>query len=377
MVETHQNVDYIQRFKSIVERTIHRRGIVELMQYLENETDFFTQPASIKYHGNYPGGLVRHSLNTYKRLLEELNSTSDIRGIYFNETIAIVALFHDVYKCDLFVRTDTGYAYNENSLQLGNGEKSLYILQKFMKLADIEAMTIRWHMGAFDAAAMGGDTALNKAFDMELPMLLHFANMKASRIDELQGDKLNAVRHTVVYDRPKQYIPADCTSFSRVSGKVAEQQQIIPASEIPSTRYPDWRETKWRCRHCGQTPDYVVLKEHKHCETNPRVTCAHCGTSSLVELESLSRISLVASVDTYDEFLYSVYIQNPLKYREALEALRKATRLKCLPCDVVDRRLGISLTSAMLTVGGLHGLEDALRNRGYLVQREVASNGGV
>lgn len=42
----------------------------ELLERLENETDFFEAPAGAKHHGAFPGGLVIHSLNVYRRLRE-------------------------------------------------------------------------------------------------------------------------------------------------------------------------------------------------------------------------------------------------------------------------------------------------------------------
>ena len=63
-----------QRFKDAVAKTIQRDGIDNLMEWLENETDFFKAPASTRYHGSYEGGLLEHSLNVYDRLLWEVEN---------------------------------------------------------------------------------------------------------------------------------------------------------------------------------------------------------------------------------------------------------------------------------------------------------------
>jgi len=47
-----------------------REGMDKLVNYLENETDFFEAPASTKYHSSYVGGLLIHSLNVFKRLMQ-------------------------------------------------------------------------------------------------------------------------------------------------------------------------------------------------------------------------------------------------------------------------------------------------------------------
>lgn len=38
---------------------IHRDGVSELMDWLER-SDFYIAPASTRFHGNYPGGLLQH-----------------------------------------------------------------------------------------------------------------------------------------------------------------------------------------------------------------------------------------------------------------------------------------------------------------------------
>ena len=43
-----------------------RENIDKLIEWLEKETDFFSAPASTKYHLNYEGGLLVHSLNVFR-----------------------------------------------------------------------------------------------------------------------------------------------------------------------------------------------------------------------------------------------------------------------------------------------------------------------
>jgi len=74
---------------------IDRPGKAELFEWLES-SDFFTAPASRKYHGSYEGGLVEHSLNVYDALVKLLTIYPEIQ--VSEESIAIVALFHDLCK---------------------------------------------------------------------------------------------------------------------------------------------------------------------------------------------------------------------------------------------------------------------------------------
>ena len=172
-------------------RTTNRDGIEELIRYLQEETDFFTAPASTKYHGAFAGGLLMHSINVCAELRLDPNSK-----VYPTETLIIVALLHDICKANCYrtekrnVKENGGWVEKqvyvfEDELPLGHGEKSLYLASKFIKLSDEEAAAIRWHMGAFDNAFRGGDRGLNAAYEKyPLAVLLHMADMRAAYLVE-------------------------------------------------------------------------------------------------------------------------------------------------------------------------------------------------
>ena len=184
-------------------KDIRRPGADKLLAWLES-TDFFTAPAGAKHHGAHAGGLVVHSLNVWNRLREiTLRDTIDGKAILdltpeTNETVAILALLHDVCKVGVY-HTETkrrrnpdtgtweGYqAYTfRDPFPLGHGEKSLFLITKYMDLTEEEALAIRWHMGAFDDAVKGGSRAMDAAMDAT-PWVwrLHEADMCAARIDE-------------------------------------------------------------------------------------------------------------------------------------------------------------------------------------------------
>ena len=150
-------------FIEIFRAHIHREGSEALLDYLENKSDFFTCPASAKYHGAYAGGLCDHSLNVYHCLVDYLSRERvlDLYGIEADmESIAIVSLLHDLCKVGCYkagarnVKNDlTGQwekvptFFYEDPMPYGHGEKSVYIISGFMKLTRQEAMAIRWHMG--------------------------------------------------------------------------------------------------------------------------------------------------------------------------------------------------------------------------------------
>lgn len=151
--------EFIQLFRE----NITREGSQALLDYLENKSDFFSAPASAKFHGSYAGGLCEHSVNVYDCLKDYLARprVEELYGLeYSPETVAIVALLHDLCKIGCY-KSGTRNVKNEQTgqwekvptffyedpLPYGHGEKSVYIISGFMRLSREEAMAIRWHMG--------------------------------------------------------------------------------------------------------------------------------------------------------------------------------------------------------------------------------------
>jgi len=156
-------MNFKDRYLEIYNTYIKREGADKLLEYmLSKSSDFFTAPASTRFHGAYEGGLVEHSLNVYDCLKDYLSrdrvkSTYNIN--YDEESIAIAALLHDICKINIYkvgtrnVKDERGvwqsvptYEYND-ILPYGHGEKSVYIITGFMRLTREEAFAIRYHMG--------------------------------------------------------------------------------------------------------------------------------------------------------------------------------------------------------------------------------------
>lgn len=169
-------MDNAERFKAIFTTQITRPGAPELLAWLES-TDFFVAPASTRFHGSYPGGLVEHSLNVYDRILIEPHAVG--AGA---ETRAICALLHDVCKADFYEIMPNGTYRVNDRFPFGHGEKSVFLISRFMLLTDKEALAIRWHMGAYDDAARGGSQTLSAAMACtSLVYALHAADMAATQ----------------------------------------------------------------------------------------------------------------------------------------------------------------------------------------------------
>ena len=142
-----------ERFEQIFLSQVTRPGADKLLEWLKS-TDFFTAPASTRFHGAYPGGLVKHSLNVYYALLGNFN----LHALYSPQTQAIVALLHDVCKANYYAGEYPDYTVKDQ-IPMGHGEKSVYLVMKHMELTDDEALAIRWHMGAYDDAVTAGARA--------------------------------------------------------------------------------------------------------------------------------------------------------------------------------------------------------------------------
>lgn len=192
--------DFKKRFKKAVKETIQRDGIENLMEWLENETNFFTSPASTRYHGSYEGGLVEHSLNVFNQMLFELDTVvgKGWEDLYPMESVAVVALFHDLCKIGQYRETEKwrknsdgewesylAYEYDPEQLTMGHGAKSIYFLQRFIHLTTMEAQAIFWHMGAYDISPYANLNGCGAAFETNpLAFLIHRADMAATYVVE-------------------------------------------------------------------------------------------------------------------------------------------------------------------------------------------------
>ena len=195
----------IEKFREAYTANIKREGSAELLVWIES-TDFYTAPASTRFHGNLERGLLAHSLNVYGCLraeLERLNLIGDEKGKYSEESIAIVALLHDLTKIGTYKiatrnvkNEETGqwekkpyYTYSRDEVLGEHGDESVFRIMKFMKLGDEEIMAIRAHMGGFDAAARGGSNYTGEIFERsKLALLTHLADVKATYLYDKKAE---------------------------------------------------------------------------------------------------------------------------------------------------------------------------------------------
>ena len=155
-----------EEFIQIYKKFIKRQGADDLLEFLlSSKSDFFEAPASTHYHLSKEGGLLEHSLNVYhclKAYLERPRVKDTYHLNVNDESIAIVALLHDLCKVNVYKKSfrnrkdSTGKwvqvpSYDfQDDLPYGHGEKSVYIISGFIKFKREEAFAIRYHMGFSD-----------------------------------------------------------------------------------------------------------------------------------------------------------------------------------------------------------------------------------
>lgn len=186
-------------FLDICQKNIKRKGIDEVLDYLEEETDFFEAPASSRFHLACKGGLCEHSLNVFSRLLKEYRNEYGQPDDERLESLTIISLFHDICKANFYkedtrnvkvdgVWTKVPYYSIDEKISLGHGEKSVILLLTHgLELTLEEIVAINSHMGFSDNRVRGGDwSVVNEWENYPVAMLLHIADLKASKIDEIE-----------------------------------------------------------------------------------------------------------------------------------------------------------------------------------------------
>ena len=146
-----------EKFIQLLRKT-NREGIEDLINFIEEKTDFFTAPASTRFHGSHEGGLLEHSMKVYEILDYKIkNNVIDLHVP--EDTIIIVSLLHDICKVN-FYKVDYRNAKNargewekvpyytiDDTIPYGHGEKSVMMLTEYIKLTSEEKYSIRGHMG--------------------------------------------------------------------------------------------------------------------------------------------------------------------------------------------------------------------------------------
>lgn len=158
---------------------------------------FFLAPCSGQYHLSKEGGLARHSLNVFNTM----DSMADSVNFEIQNSIIIVSLLHDLGKMGQFGKpnyvpnmiTDRKtkelvqsekkpFETNKELLSIPHEIRSIQIATQFIELTEEENFAILHHNGMY------GDLKYQlNGKERPLQMLLHFADMWASRVVEKEA----------------------------------------------------------------------------------------------------------------------------------------------------------------------------------------------
>ena len=171
-------------------KSTNREGVEDLIKFMEEKTDFFTAPASTRFHGNYEKGLLEHSMKVYEILKHKVeNCVIELK--VQEETIIIAALLHDICKANYYkidyrnaknaegVWEKVPYYTVDDTIPYGHGEKSVMMITEYMKLTSEEKYVIRWHMGFTEPKE--NYTTIGLAYKKyPLALLMHEADLEAT-----------------------------------------------------------------------------------------------------------------------------------------------------------------------------------------------------
>lgn len=190
-IETNKN-----KFIQLLKTNVKREGIDSLIDWL-SKTDFFVAPASTKFHSAFEGGLCEHCLKVFDRFVKLLEGEykQEWQQKCSLESATIIALLHDVCKADFYAIEMRNVKENGNWVQkpyytvadklpYGHGEKSVYIVNSFIRLTREEAMAINWHMGEYDLRVKAGANISDVYYKYPLAFVFHIADNMATYLDE-------------------------------------------------------------------------------------------------------------------------------------------------------------------------------------------------
>ena len=175
-----ENVD--ENYEKLKEMVVERKiGFIRFIEFLENKTTWLSSPASTKYHLNVEKGLLIHSVGVTYNLLE-IKAT--LMPHLREEACIICGLFHDVGKLGmpskpLYIKGDSGYYYNPETVPMGLAVRSLYLVSKYIDLSDEEAQAVCYHDGQYIQ-----ENKIIAHKESPLTLLLHYADYWTARIYE-------------------------------------------------------------------------------------------------------------------------------------------------------------------------------------------------
>lgn len=149
----------IERFETLLKST-NREGMDKLLEFIR-KSDFYTAPASTRFHSCHEKGLLEHSLNVYDCLISKKNNPiwAEVFKDIEDDSLIVSALLHDLCKTYFYViemrnkKDDSGkwvqvpFYTVDDKIPLGHGSKSVMLIEEYIRLKPVERYSINFHMG--------------------------------------------------------------------------------------------------------------------------------------------------------------------------------------------------------------------------------------
>ena len=186
MVSENIKNEFLKRLNNIT-----REGSEHLKKWILNNTDYETAPASSRYHSNFEGGWILHSI----KVMDIFSEKNKIYNLGLSEeSVTICALLHDLcklnfYKIDYKNKkidgewTKVPFYTTDEKFPAGHGCKSVIIMQQFMKLTPEEILAIEWHMGGY-SSPQDYNSISNAWYKYKSGVCLHTSDLEATYIFE-------------------------------------------------------------------------------------------------------------------------------------------------------------------------------------------------
>ena len=185
-----------RRYISLLENVVNRAEAVKIFTtFLVKKTNWSVAPSSRRTGMT----LIEHSICVTEVLIKMSKAVES--GI-LDESLTICGLFHDIGKLGAFIgdefyprflKTGSGYVYNEKIAEVALGARTLYFVSKFVPLNEEEIQALVSSEGLYNNA-----NEFMKYKETGLALLLHYADYWVSHMVQ-KGNKF-------VYDKEPWFV---------------------------------------------------------------------------------------------------------------------------------------------------------------------------
>lgn len=174
--QTAQAAKQIRDYLEEVRMPALRKNLLKL--YDDVEEKLKTNPASIKYHHNYPSGLYTHTLEVMRFALELFEQYKEKMTQHFTrDDVIFVSFIHDLEKTTKYKKnssqnagiSEPHFAYNYSKLDLNDAAEVINLVGRYgLHLTDMQLNGVCMHHGGW---------SVDRGKLTELAALIHIADL--------------------------------------------------------------------------------------------------------------------------------------------------------------------------------------------------------